>query len=192
MLQDFLGHIWKPMSNTSWYPSILISSALIVAGWGYFLYIGVIDPNGGVNILWPLFGIANQMLAAIALCVVTGILVKKGKLNYAWVTAGPLAWLAIVTTSAAYEKIFSPQPRIGFIAAANALSDKLAAGALPAAQASVAPQLIFNQRLDAVLAGFLTVLLWIIIVDTVRVCWSAYSGATVLPCSETPYVAKAG
>jgi carbon starvation protein len=190
MLQDFLGHVWKPMSDTSWYPSILISSALIVAGWGYFLYIGVIDPNGGVNILWPLFGIANQMLAAIALCVVTGILVKKGKLKYAWVTAVPLAWLAIVTTSAAYEKIFSAQPRIGFIAAANAMSDKLAAGTLPAAQVSVAPQLIFNQRLDAVLAGFLTLLLWIIIMDTVRVCWLAYRGAAVLPCSETQYVAK--
>ncbi len=190
MLQDFLGHLWKPMSNTSWYPSILISSALIVAGWGYFLYIGVIDPNGGVNILWPLFGIANQMLAAIALCVVTGVLVKQGKLKYAWITALPLAWLAIVTTSAAYEKIFSSQPRVGFIAAADAMANKLMAGKLPTAQLSIASQLIFNQRLDAVLAAFFTLLLWIIILDTIRVCWRAYTKAPVLPCSETSYVAR--
>src|SRR6476660_5131555 len=107
MVQDLLGQVWKPMGNTSAYPSILASSTLVVAGWGYFLYIGVIDPNGGVNILWPLFGIANQMLAAIALCVGTGILVKSGKLKYAWITAVPLLWLVIITTTAAWQKIFS-------------------------------------------------------------------------------------
>jgi carbon starvation protein len=190
MVQDVLGHLWKPIGNTSWYPSILISSALIVAGWGYFLYIGVIDPNGGVNILWPLFGIANQMLAAIALCVVTGIVVKQGKLKYAWVTGVPLAWLATVTTTAAYEKIFSPQPRIGFLAAANTMAEKLAAGTLPAAQVSVAPQLIFNQKLDAALAALFTVLLWVIILDMLRVCWRASYGVSVLPSSETPYIAR--
>ncbi len=188
MLQDFLGHAWKPMANTSWYPSIIISSTLVVLGWGYFLYIGVIDPNGGVNILWPLFGIANQMLAAIALCVCTGIIVKQGKLKYAWVTAVPLAWLAIVTTTATWQKIFSDQVRIGFLAAANDMSTKLAAGTLPAAQAKVAPQLIFNQRLDAVLVTFFCVLLWIIIFDMIRVCWRATQGASVLPLAETPYV----
>ncbi len=188
MLQDFLGHVYKPMGNTSWYPSIVISSSLVVLGWGYFLYIGVIDPNGGVNILWPLFGIANQMLAAIALTICTGILVKQGRARYAWVTALPLAWLAIVTTTAAWVKIFSPEPRVGFIAAANALQHKLDTGVLPAAQQAVAPQLIFNQHLDAWLAGFFAVLLWIIIADMLRLCWRVRCGAPVLPSSEVAAV----
>ena len=157
--------------ETSWYPSVLLSSALVVAGWGYFLYIGVVDPNGGINILWPLFGIANQLLAGIALCVATGILVKQGKLRYAWVTGVPLAWLAIVTTTATWQKIVSTDVRIGFLAAADQLADKLAAGALSPEQAAVAPQLIFNQRLDAVLAMLLTAILWIVIADMLRVSW---------------------
>ena len=190
MLQDLLGHAWQPMARTSWYPSIFISSSLVVLGWGYFLYIGVIDPNGGVNILWPLFGIANQMLAAIALSVCTGTLVKRNKLRYIWVTGIPLLWLAMVTTVAAWQKIFSEEARIGFLAAANAMADKLAAGTLPAAQIPVAPGLIFNQRLDAVLAGFFAVLLWIIIADTLRVCWRVTQGLSVLPSAETPYVAS--
>jgi carbon starvation protein len=188
MLQDLLGHAWQPMARTSWYPSIIISSALVVLGWGYFLYIGVIDPNGGVNILWPLFGVANQMLAAIALCVCTGIIVKQGKLKYAWITAAPLAWLALVTTAATIDKIFSDQVRIGFLAAADDMSAKLAAGTLPAAQVSAAPQLIFNQRLDAVLVGFFAVLMWIIIFDMIRVCWRVKHRADVLPSAESPYV----
>jgi len=186
MLQDFLGHAWKPMGETSWYPSVLISSALVVAGWGYFLYIGVVDPNGGINILWPLFGISNQLLAGIALCVATGILVKQGKLRFAWVTGAPLAWLAIVTTTATWEKVVSPDVRVGFLAAADQLAQKLADGALPAAQVAVAPQLIFNQRLDAVLAIILTVILWIVILDTARVCWRVVKGLPVPPTSEAP------
>ncbi|HEX7417859.1 MAG TPA: carbon starvation CstA family protein, partial [Steroidobacteraceae bacterium] len=160
MLQDMLGHLVPPLGRTSWYPSVLLSSALVVGAWGYFLHVGVIDPNGGVNILWPLFGIANQMLAAFALCIATSILVKTGKARYAWVTAGPLAWLALVTTTAAYQKLASPDVRIGFFAAADELAHKFAAGTLPAAQAAVAPQLIFNQRLDAWVVVLLVTLLW--------------------------------
>jgi carbon starvation protein len=170
MLQDALSGVWPAMGRTSWYPSVLVTSALIVAGWGYFLYIGVVDPNGGINILWPLFGISNQLLAGIALCICTGILVKQGKLGYAWITGAPLAWLAIVTTVATWEKVVSGDVRIGFLAAADQTAAQLAAGTLPAAQAAVAPQLIFNQRLDALLSVVLAVILWIIIVDTARVC----------------------
>jgi carbon starvation protein len=186
MLQDALGHVWPKLGQTSWYPSVLISSALIVAGWGYFLYIGVIDPNGGINILWPLFGISNQLLAGIALCICTGILVKQGKLRFAWVTGVPLAWLTLVTTVATWQKVVSDDVRIGFLAAADQIASKLAAGTLSAEQAAVAPQLIFNQRLDAVLAIVLTLILWIVIADTARVCMRVVQGLPVPPSSEAP------
>ena len=187
MLQDMLGNIWPKMGETSWTPSVILTSALVVSGWGYFLYIGVIDPNGGVNILWPLFGIANQMLAAIALCVATGILVKSGKLRYVWVTGLPLTWLITITSTAAWQKITSDDIRIGFFAAANDLTDKLAAGVLPPAKAAVAPQLIFNLHLDAWLTLFFVSLLWLIVVDMLRVCARYFAGKSVLPLTESPH-----
>jgi len=188
MLQDMLGNIWPKMGQTSWAPSVIFTSALVVSGWGYFLYIGVIDPNGGVNILWPLFGIANQMLAAIALCVGTGILIKSGKLKYAWVTGGPLLWLVIITSTAAWEKITSTDIRVGFFAAANDLSTKLAAGNLPPEKAAVAPQLIFNQQLDAWLTLFFVMVLWVIVFDMLRVCWRHLAGKPVPALTETPHM----
>ena len=184
MLQDFLGNFSPKWGQTSWYPSVLLSSGIIVAAWGYFLYIGVIDPNGGVNILWPLFGISNQMLAAIALSVGTGILIKSGKLKLAWVTGVPLAWLAIVTTTAAYEKIFSDDVRVGFLAAANDMAAKLAAGTLPPEKAAVAPHLIFNQQLDAWLTVFFIVVLWVVIGDMLRVAYRHLQGLPVPPLAE--------
>jgi len=187
MLQDLLGNIWAPLGRTSWYPSVFIASGIVVAAWGYFLYVGVLDPNGGINILWPLFGISNQMLAAIALSVTTGILVKSGKLKYAWVTALPLTWLAIITTTAAWEKILSTDIRVGFFAAANDLAMKLANGVLPPEKAAVAPQLIFNQRLDGWLTLFFVIILWIVIADMIRVCIRHVRGLSVLPLAETPY-----
>ena len=188
MLQDILGNLWPKIGQTSWYPSVLLTSAIVVAGWGYFLYIGVIDPNGGVNILWPLFGIANQMLAAIALSIATGIMVKSGRLKYIWVTAAPLAWLVLITTTAAYEKIMSPDIRVGFFAAANDMSAKLAAGLLPPEKAAVAPQLIFNQQLDAWLTLFFVVVLWVVIADTLRTCWRHVAGKKVLPITESAHI----
>jgi carbon starvation protein len=188
MLQDLLGNIWPRIGQTSWYPSVLFTSALVVAAWGYFLYIGVIDPNGGVNILWPLFGIANQMLAAIALCVATGILVKSGRRKHVWVTALPLAWLVTITTTAAFEKIMSPDIRVGFFAAANDMSAKLAAGVLPPEKAAVAPQLIFNQHLDAWLTLFFVIVLWVVIFDMLRVCYRHLAGKRVLPITESAHI----
>ena len=184
MLQDALGHLWKPMGRTSWYPSAILASSLIVAAWGYFLYIGVIDPNGGVNILWPLFGIANQMLAGIALTVATGILVKSGRAKFAFVTLVPLAWLAIVTTTAAFQKIASPNPKLGFFAAANDLAMKLATGVLPAEKAAIAPTLIFNQRLDGWITLFFTLILWFVIIDMLRVAARSLRGLPVPPSAE--------
>ena len=188
MLQDILGNFWPKMGETSWIPSVVLTSAVVVSCWGYFLYIGVIDPNGGVNILWPLFGIANQMLAAIALCVATGILIKSGKLKFAWVTGFPLAWLVIITTTAAWEKITSPDIRIGFFSAANDLAEKLASGSLPPAKASIAPQLIFNLHLDAWLTLFFVGLLWLIIFDMLRVCSRYLLGKPVLPLTESAHI----
>jgi carbon starvation protein len=169
---------------------VLLTSALIVAGWGYFLYLGVIDPNGGINILWPLFGIANQMLAAIALSIATGILIKSGKLKYSWVTGGPLAWLAIVTTVAAWQKITSPDPALGFFAGAADLASKLASGALPAARAAVAPKLIFNQQLDGWLTILFSVIVWLVIADMLRVTFRSARGLPTLASSESPHVAR--
>ena len=188
MLQDMLGNIWPKMGETSWAPSVIFTSALVVSGWGYFLYIGVIDPNGGVNILWPLFGIANQMLAAIALCVGTGILVKSGKIKYAWVTGLPLVWLITITSTAAWQKITSDDIRIGFFSAATDHSDKLAAGVLPPAKAAIAPQLIFNLHLDGWLTLFFVSLLWLIIFDMLRVCLRFLTGKPVLPSTESKHI----
>src|SRR4029077_13025006 len=120
--------------------------------WGYFLWQGVKDPMGGVNILWPLFGISNQLLAGIWLLGATGILVKMGKVKYGWVTGLPLTWLAVVCTTAAIEKVSSPTPAIGCLAGASGLAPKLAAGSLSAERAASAPQLILGQRIDAALS----------------------------------------
>src|SRR5207248_6084245 len=141
MLQDAAAHVWKPLGRTSWYPSILSTSALIVAAWGYFLWQGVKDPLGGINSLWPLFGISNQLLATVALCVATTIIIKMGKARYALVTLLPLGWLVSVTFTAAWQKIFDSHPRIGFLAHARYL-----ASSTPAPEAS---RLIFNDRLEA-------------------------------------------
>lgn len=188
MLQDLLGNFVPALGRTSWYPGVLLTSGLVVAGWGYFLYMGTIDPLGGINSLWPLFGIANQMLATIALCVATTILVKSGKARYFWVTTAPLLWLSAVTSTAALEKLFSPELRIGFLAHAADLSDKLAKGALQGAQAAGAPQLIFNDYLDAVLTALFLSVSWLLLLDTARVCYCVLAGKPHPPSSESPHV----
>ncbi len=188
MLQDIFGNLMPAMGRTSWYPSVLITSALVVSGWGYFLYIGTIDPLGGINSLWPLFGIANQMLAAIALCVATTILVKSGKTRFAWTTAIPLVWLVVVTSSAAWQKLLSPDLKIGFLAHANDLATQLTSGTLSGSAAAQAPRLIFNDRLDAALTAFFLLTVWVLVIETIRVCRAALLGRSCPPSAETPHV----
>jgi carbon starvation protein len=188
MLQDILKHVWRPIGEVSSYPATVAASAIFVAAWGYFLVQGVKDPLGGVNILWPLFGISNQLLAGIALSVATGILVKMGKVKFAWVTGLPLAWLAIVCTTAALEKVFSPNPGIGFLAGASDMAAKLAAGTLPPDRIASAPPLILGQRIDAALALLFAALLWVVIIDMLRVSFHFVKGQAVLPLAESQYV----
>ena len=185
MLQDVLGHIWRPFGRTSWYPSVIVSSGLVVAAWGYFLYVGVIDPYGGINMLWPLFGIANQMLAGIALAVVTAILFKGPRYRYAWISGLPLAWLAVVTTTAAWQKLFSANPKIGFFAGAQDLAVHLAAGTVPAEKAAV--KLIVNLRIDGLLTAFFLFVLWAVIIDMLRIAWRRARGAPVPISLEAAY-----
>jgi carbon starvation protein len=192
MLQDLLGNLYPPMGRTSWYPSVLFTSTLVVAAWGYFLYTGTIDPLGGINSLWPLFGISNQMLAAIALCVATTVIVKRDKEKLVWVTLVPLAWLVTMTSWAAWEKLFSPEFRVGFFAHAAQLKQGLAAGTLPPDIAAVAPQLIFNNHIDAALTVFFLAVTWIMVFDTARVCLRWRAGRRQPPLSETPYVPTVG
>jgi carbon starvation protein len=188
MLQDMLGNVVPALGRTSWYPSVLICSGLVVAGWGYFLYFGTLDPLGGINSLWPLFGIANQMLAAIALCVATTVLVKSGRARFAWVTCVPLVWLVAVTTAAAWEKLFSPDLRVGFLSHADDLAAQLASGTLTGNAAAQAPTLIFNDRLDAALTLFFLVTVWVLVVETTRICHASLSGRRCPPLAETPHV----
>ena len=185
MLQDLLGHAWSPLGRTSWMPGVIGASALVVGAWGYFLIQGVRDPLGGINSLWPLFGIANQLLAAIALCVATTVLLKMHGPKFMWITCVPLVWLVTVTFSAAWQKIFSPIPAIGFLAQAGRLEDQLAAGATNAATTRV---LIFNARLDAVVCGVLLVLVAAILVDSLRVWTGILRGTREARISEAPFV----
>ncbi len=149
MLQELGGHLWAPLGRTSWYPSIVLTSALVVAGWGYFLVQGVLDPLGGINSLWPLFGISNQLLASVALCVGTTLILKTGRTRYLWVTLLPLAWLLTVTLTASWQKVFSADPALGFLAHARQVADRIGAGAI---EPGTGLRLIFNDRLDAALA----------------------------------------
>jgi carbon starvation protein len=187
MLQDLLGNFFPALGRTGWYPGVLLSSGLVVTGWGYFLYMGTIDPLGGINSLWPLFGIANQMLATIALCVATTILVKSGKARYFWVTGGPLAWLILITSTAALTKLFSPEVRVGFLAHAADLSAQLSEGRLTPAQAASAPQLIFNDYLNAGLTLLFLLVTWTLVLDTLRVIFNILTGRPHPPSTESPH-----
>ncbi len=189
MVQDLGGRVWKPFGRTGWMPGVLLSSAIIVALWGYFLYQGVVDPLGGINSLWPLFGISNQLLAAVALVVATTILMKMGRLRWIWVTLLPMAWLVIITMTASYQKIFDANPRIGFLAYAKALAAQIAAGKIPAAKIAETHRLIFNQRLDAAVTGVLAAMILVLIVEALVHWYSILSHRKEPVLFESPYVA---
>lgn len=193
LLQDGLKHIWAPLGRTNWMPAVLFSSALFVAAWGHFLYQGVTDPLGGINSLWPLFGIANQLLAAVALCVGTTVIVRMGRGKLAFVTGIPLTWLVIVTTTAAWQKIFDANPRIGFLSHAKVFTDALAAGTLPAGAATeeAARVMIFNDRLDAAVAAFFLICTWIILLASMRKWFNIGSGREQAVSTEIPFTSRA-
>jgi carbon starvation protein len=180
MIQDALGHIYKPLGRTSWYPSILATSALVVAAWGFFLWQGVKDPLGGINSLWPLFGIANQLLATVALCVATTIIIKMHRAKYAAVTLVPLAWLVAVTFTASWHKIFDPNPRVGFLAQARVLA------VAPVTNATA--RLILNNRLDAGITAVLVVMVALVLIESVRQWVDVLSGREEAKVKESPFV----
>jgi carbon starvation protein len=189
MIQELGGRVWKPFARTGWMPGILLSSAIIVGMWGYFLYQGVVDPLGGINSLWPLFGIANQLLAAVALVVATSILLKMGRTRWIWVTLLPMAWIVIVTMTASYQKIFSADPRLGFLSYASVLAAQIAAGNVPAAKLMDTQRLIFNQRLDAGVTIVLALMVLVLIVEALIQWYVILSRATQPVLHESPYVA---
>ena len=189
MLQDIGKHAWPKFGVLSWPPAVALSSALFVLMWGHFLWQGVIDPLGGINSLWPLFGISNQLLAAVALCVATTIIIRMGKARYAFVTLLPLVWITIVTMSAGAAKIFSPLPKLGFVAHARVLQAARAAGTLPPGVKNTGDlgRMIFNDYLDAAVAGFFLVLVVIVLADSARVWFGLLRSNAPASSTEVPF-----
>jgi carbon starvation protein len=182
MLQEIVGHVWPKFAETSWLPSVLISSGAVCAAWGYFLWQGVVDPLGGINSLWPLFGISNQLLAAVALCVATTILIKMQRQRYLWVTLAPLVWLIVVTMTAGSQKVFAADPKLGFLAHAATL----ATSADPNAG-----RLIFNDRLNAALALFFMAVVAMLVITSAREWWLVLSKRKAAVIHEAPFVPTA-
>jgi len=187
ILQDFLGYVWRPLGNTRSWPANVLASGLLVTAWGYFLYMGVIDPMGGINTLWPLFGIANQLLAVIAFSLGTSVLIKMGRTRYVWVTVIPLAFLITVTFSAGLIKIFSPDPAMGFLAGARSFADKLAAGGPPGQMALWEKAMHMNQT-DAFVAGLFLVFVAVIVLGCARDWYQLLSRRKPVELHESPYV----
>jgi carbon starvation protein len=187
MLQDTLGNVYKPFREVSWKPGVWLCSAIIVAAWGYFLYAGVTNPLGGINQLFPLFGIANQLLAAVALTVCTVLLIKHGKFKWAWVTGIPLAWDAAVTLTASYQKVFSDNPKLGFFAQRDKFNDAIGQGTVlpPAKSMDDMHAVVTNSTVDGVLSAFFAILILVVIADATRICIKAFR-AGGLPTTEVP------
>jgi carbon starvation protein len=188
MVQELAGRYLPWVARTGSWPSTLATSGVIVAAWGYFLYQGVLDPLGGINSLWPLFGIANQILASVALVVATTILLKMGRTRYLWVTLVPMAWLVTVTLTGSWQKLFHDDPRIGFLAQASGLEQRIAEGRVPEAKLAETRRVIFNNRLDAGVTGFFAVLILLLLAEAATEWYLILSGRRPATISETPYV----
>ncbi len=193
MLQDMLGNVWKPIGRVSWKPGIWITSAVMVALWGYFLYVGATDPLGGINQLFPLFGIANQLLAAIALALCTMLLIKTGKLRWAWVTGIPLVWDLAVTFMAGWQKIFDSDPKIGFFAQRDLYADALDEGKIlaPAKSLDDMETVVLNSTVDGVIMAAFLVMVALVVVHAASVCLRAVRSPQPLPTTEAAYVESA-
>ncbi|WP_432572961.1 carbon starvation CstA family protein [Kineococcus sp. SYSU DK005] len=189
MLQDTVGNVWKRFGDLSWRPGNLLASAVVVAAWGYFLYAGVTDPLGGVNQLFPLFGIANQLLAAIALTLATTLLIKHGRARHAWVTGVPLAWDLVVTMTASWQKVFSDNPAIGYFAQADLYREARAAGELlgAAKDAGQMQQVVTNSTVNGVLQSVFALLVIVVALNAAVVVARALRAGS-LPTTEVPAV----
>ncbi|MFC3884530.1 carbon starvation CstA family protein [Bacillus songklensis] len=191
MIQDILGHVYKPLGKTESLSANMIATALCVLSWGYFLYQGVIDPLGGINTLWPLFGIANQMLAGIALLLGTTILFKMGKKAYVWVTLVPTTWILIVTMTAGWQKLFHENPKIGFLAHANVFKGALDEGKVlaPAANKEQMKQIIMNDYVDAALCGIFMLVVVAVLISATRI-WIKVIKNEDVKLHEAPYIPR--
>lgn len=190
MLQDMLGNVYKPFKNVSWKPGLIITSAVVTGLWGYFLWVGVHEPLGGINQLFPIFGISNQLLAAVALAVCTTLLVKSGRLKWAWITGVPLAWDATVTLTASWQKVFSSDPRVGFFQQRSNYQDAIDEGKIlpPAKTMDDMHTVVTNSTVDGVLSAALALLIVIVIADAARICVKHIRNPQASKLSEAEYV----
>jgi carbon starvation protein len=186
LLQDLLGNIWRPLGNTRSWSANFLSSVLLVAAWGWFLYQGVVDPLGGINTLWPLFGLANQLLSVIALCLATTVLIKMQKTKYLFITLVPLAFMCTVTFSAGYLKIFSADPRLGFLSGAQSLMEKASGLDLNKTAELVRQAAVW--RFDAIVAGSFLVLVLLIVLGSAIQWWQLIRGTKPVVLRESEFV----
>jgi carbon starvation protein len=187
LLQDLLGNVWRPLGNTRSWTANFVSSVLLVAAWGWFLYQGVVDPLGGINTLWPLFGLANQLLSVIALCLCTTILIKMQKTRYLFITVLPLCFMCAVTFSAGYLKIFSADPKLGFLSGAQSLAAQ-ASGIGDPTKASELLKQAWVWQFDAVVAGFFMLFVFLIVVGSASQWWQLIRGTKPVVLRESEFV----
>ena len=187
LLQDLLGNLWRPLGNTQSWAANGLASAVLVAAWGWFLYQGVIDPLGGINTLWPLFGLANQLLSVVALCLCTTILIKMQKTRYLSITLLPLSFMCVVTFSAGYLKIFSADPKLGFLSGARSLVSEATAMVDPDKAAAMVRQ-AGVWRFDALVAAFFLTLVFLIVLGSARHWWQLVRGTKPVVLRESEFV----